>query len=735
MAIYDMKARLQLFPEKTHIAETPDGKQLTIAGHDLSELAGRFGTPLYTVDQATLEAAVAEFRRSLAGYYPGKSGITYAGKAFLCLALAQWAGHRGLWIDCTGVGELKIAVEAGVPKEQILVHGVNKSPDDLTAAVAQAGTIVVDNLAELDRLVHMSRDDPLPNLWLRFRPGTAVVTHAYTQTGQDDSKFGMSGDEIVAAARICQAHQLPLNGLHFHQGSHFRDPTPIKDALEKTLDLMIEVQLEEPWVICPGGGLGVAYHEDDLPGPSISEYVRFVAGNLAAGCRQSGIPFPRLQMEPGRSLVARAGVALYRAGVVKHTPHRRWILLDGGMADNPRPALYGARYSALPVREPGRPATTPAWLAGPYCESGDILIEALPLPEVEPGELIAIPMSGAYHLSMASNYNGARRPAVLWLADGSANLIQEREIPSDLVRRDKFLPTKDVQRFPRAKRPPRQLPFAKYHALGNDYLVLPADIELTEKQIINICRVHTGIGADGLLVRAAGRAGADFALRVLNPDGSEAETSGNGLRIFSAYLWDKRLVRQAPFTLWTAGGLVLSRVHDGGRLVTVEMGQARFNSRHIPVTGPARDVIDETLVMDGKTLRFCAVTKGNPHCVILRAELSEAEARQWGPAIEKDPRFPNRTNVQFLKIIDRSNLQIKIWERGAGYTLASGSSSCAAAAVAFRLGLCDPHVTVHMPGGQLDVTIGQDYTISMTGPVSRVCQGTIAAELLGGAIE
>jgi diaminopimelate decarboxylase len=180
----------------------------------------------------------------------------------------------------------------------------------------------------------------------------------------------------------------------------------------------------------------VAYHESELPQPSIETYVNFVCEKVVTGCRQRDLPLPRLQLEPGRGLVARAGVAIYRLGTVKESANRRWLLLDGGLADNPRPALYQARYSALPVSDPGRPQKGPAWLGGPFCESGDVLIEALPMPATAPGELIAVPVSGAYQLSMASNYNGARKPAVLMLQDGTARLIQRRETLEDLVRRD-----------------------------------------------------------------------------------------------------------------------------------------------------------------------------------------------------------------------------------------------------------------------------------------------------------
>jgi diaminopimelate decarboxylase len=433
--------RLALFPVTTRTATASGVERLTIAGCDLAELAELYGTPLYLYDQATLDANLLAYKDALRDLYPGEWGITYAGKAFLCIALAQWVQQRGLWVDCTGVGELAVAMAAGAEREQILVHGVNKSPADLASEMTAAGTIVVDSLFELDRLATMraQAEDPVPNLWLRLRPGLAVETHTHTQTGQEDSKFGMNEAEALEAIRICREHDLPLTGLHFHQGSQFLDPAPIGPALDKALDLVVALRGKSDWlpqVLCPGGGWGVAYHEDDLPPPSVHTYVSFIVDHLVEGCRRRDLPLPRLQFEPGRSLVAQAGVALYRVGYVKETAHRRWVLIDGGLADNPRPALYGSRYTALPVEAPHRPVSEPTWLAGPYCESGDILIEGLPFPDVEAGELVAVPMSGAYQLSMASNYNGARKPAVVWLRDGTSHVVQRREEPGDLLRRD-----------------------------------------------------------------------------------------------------------------------------------------------------------------------------------------------------------------------------------------------------------------------------------------------------------
>jgi diaminopimelate decarboxylase len=229
---------------------------------------------------------------------------------------------------------------------------------------------------------------------------------------------------------------LPLNGIHFHQGSNFRDAGPLRAAIEIGLDLALQIGFPKDWHFCPGGGWGVAYHEDELPQPDPHEYVRVIAEQVIAGCQQRGLSHPHLHLEPGRSLVARAGVAVYRVGAVKRRVGKVWILTDGGMTDNPRHAMYGARYSCLTVSGPGAERNESVSIAGPYCESGDVVIEDLPMPHIEAGELLAIPAAGAYHLSMSSNYNGSRRPAVLMLEEGRVTLIQRRETIEDLLQRD-----------------------------------------------------------------------------------------------------------------------------------------------------------------------------------------------------------------------------------------------------------------------------------------------------------
>jgi diaminopimelate epimerase len=277
--------------------------------------------------------------------------------------------------------------------------------------------------------------------------------------------------------------------------------------------------------------------------------------------------------------------------------------------------------------------------------------------------------------------------------------------------------------------------FTKYHALGNDYIVIdPKNLPspLTTAQVKTICHRNFGVGSDGILLGPLPSKKAAFALRIFNPDGSEAEKSGNGLRIFSRYLWDRKLVGKEEFSIETRGGIVRATVLDGGKIVRVEMGSVSFWSDEIPVAGPRREVINEQIICAASGLIFArrrwAIRIASCRCREISADLG----RQIGPLLETHARFPNRTNVQLMKVLDRHNIQIEIWERGAGYTLASGSSSSAAAAVAHKLtgpALCDREISVHMPGGTIEIEIGDGFAIRMTGAVTKVADGVMAKEM------
>jgi diaminopimelate epimerase len=374
-------------------------------------------------------------------------------------------------------------------------------------------------------------------------------------------------------------------------------------------------------------------------------------------------------------------------------------------------------------------------IAGKFCESGDILIRDIELPRLNPGDLLAIPMAGAYTLAMSSNYNLARRPAVVLVNQGEARLIQRRETFGALLARD--LPLHRSASGAEA-------PFSKYQALGNDYIVLDPQ-EWPEpprpEQIRRICDRRLGVGADGILWGPICRS-APFGVRLFNPDGGEFEKSGNGLRIFARYLWDQRLPASPDFAIDTPGGRVTAHVLDAaGSRIAMDMGRLSFDTGEIGLTGPARTVIEESVEVDGVPLRITAVTIGNPHCVVfsdgqrpeVAADLTDPSAelaQRVGPKLEHLSLYPNRTNVQFAQAIARHTLRIEIWERGAGYTLASGTSSCAAAGAAIRTGRCASPITVQMPGGTMLVEVDADWTARLTGTVDFVCSGELGSSLL-----
>tara|TARA_B100000963_G_scaffold361819_1_gene400019 strand:+ start:2918 stop:3760 length:843 start_codon:yes stop_codon:yes gene_type:complete len=278
--------------------------------------------------------------------------------------------------------------------------------------------------------------------------------------------------------------------------------------------------------------------------------------------------------------------------------------------------------------------------------------------------------------------------------------------------------------------------FEKYHALGNDYLVYdPKDgnESFSERDIVRICHRNFGLGSDGILVGPLPSPDADFGLKILNPDGSEAEKSGNGLRIFARYLHDSNRVSGEPFTVDTLGGVVSCEISEGSETITVDMGQVTFRSDQIPVNvnGDAREVVNESIQALDETHLYYAASIGNPHCVLPVEQVTKDLALKLGPELENHPNFPNRTNVQFLQVLNRNRIKIEIWERGAGYTLASGSSSSAAGAVARKMGACDEEITVEMPGGEIHLIINDDYKVRMSGPATRVATMELDLECLG----
>lgn len=421
---------VSLFPVSTILNSRGN---LEIAGHDLYDLAVEYGTPLYLYDGATISEQLSSIRQNFSKYYAGEALIAYAAKACFSLGLAKKLAKMGAGVDVVSRGEIQMARIAGFEPDGVHLHGNNKSQAELQAALdwgVQA--IVVDSLDELAFLETLAaRSGTRARIWLRITPDLEVNTHRHIETSHAASKFGLhtlNGQAAEAIQRARSSRWLNLVGLHTHLGSQLFDTAPYRSAIE-TLYQVAEQEDFIPQEFSPGGGWGVRYTLED-PDDSSEPWVRAVSESVQEQCKKRNWPLPRLVLESGRWLVARGGVALYTVGAQKDTPEGIHITaVDGGMADNPRNALYGAHYSAYPVHRPGRQRNVRTMVAGKFCESGDVLIPEVVLPIMQRGEILAIPTSGAYQLSMSSNYNLADRPAVLWLEDDKVEILQHREIP------------------------------------------------------------------------------------------------------------------------------------------------------------------------------------------------------------------------------------------------------------------------------------------------------------------
>jgi len=424
---------LDLFPDTAGI--TPEG-HLALEGVDLVALADELGTPLYVYDEATIRARARAYADGLKKAYPGKSLVCYAGKAYCAPWLLRVIDNEGLGLDVVSGGELFVAQHAGFPMDRVFFHGNNKSPDELAQALeAGVGRIVVDNFEEIDRLDRLAgeRQRRQPVL-LRVAPGVEAHTHVHIQTGVLDTKFGLSIQTGAAAEGVHMLEasaNLELVGLHAHIGSQVFELEPYRQTVRRVFEFATAhgVALQE---LSPGGGYGVRYTPTDV---AISPTQVCEAIARAVCVAASGTDLPKLTIEPGRSIVGPAGVALYRVGSIKHIEGvRTYVAVDGGMADNIRPTAYGALYSPMLANRMHAQAAATVAIAGRYCESGDVLVRDAHLPQPKVGDLVAVPASGGYQLSMASNYNQVPRPAVAVISNGHARLVKRRETYEDLLR-------------------------------------------------------------------------------------------------------------------------------------------------------------------------------------------------------------------------------------------------------------------------------------------------------------
>ncbi|MFF7680639.1 diaminopimelate decarboxylase [Actinacidiphila glaucinigra] len=412
--------------------------EVTVGGVALTEVAERFGTPAYVLDEGEVRDRCRAYRAA----FPD-GDVLYAAKAFMCRAMAHWVDEEGLGLDVCSAGELELAVVTGFPPERILLHGNAKSPEDLATALRLGvGRIVIDSTGEIARLAAHVPPGDRQKVLLRIVPGIAAGHHNAVRTGTDDQKFGLSladGSAQHAITRVLEQPRLELVGLHCHLGSQISSVKPYLAAVRRLVGLLAAVRRQHS-VTLPeldlGGGHAVAYR----PGEAAMDLTTLSArirAELAEGCAAAGLPVPRLTVEPGRAIVGPAGVALYHVLSVKRTGGQTFVAVDGGMSDNPRPALYGVRYAPRLIGRHSTEEPVLVTVVGRHCEAGDILASAVPLPaDVRPGDLLAVPVAGAYHLSMASTYNLVGRPPVVAVHEGRARLLVRRESLADFRNRD-----------------------------------------------------------------------------------------------------------------------------------------------------------------------------------------------------------------------------------------------------------------------------------------------------------
>ena len=432
-----MTALEQVLPPSA--ATTQDG-HLSIGGCDLVDLAAEYGTPLVIYDEGALREAARRYLAAFRAHAPDVE-VIYASKAYYGLAMLRLALAEGLSVDVATGGELEAALRAGFPSDRIHMHGNNKDAAEIARAVEVGlATVIVDSFDEIALLDRLAQErGARQRVTIRVTPGVKPSTHSYISTGQLDSKFGFSidGGAAASAVQACRdAAGIELVGLHSHIGSQIFELASYRAAIAAVADFAVAVGADDLTTINAGGGLGIAYTHADRP-PSIDHYADVVMDAVAAEWARVGLPMPRVQVEPGRSMVGRAGVTVYRVGTVKDIPGvRTYVAVDGGMSDLLRPMLYGAVYEPVLANRADAEATTTVRIVGKHCESGDVLVADAALPEVRVDDIVCVPATGAYGLSMASNYNGVTRPAVVFVDRGNARLVTRRETFDDLFARE-----------------------------------------------------------------------------------------------------------------------------------------------------------------------------------------------------------------------------------------------------------------------------------------------------------
>ncbi len=678
------------------------GNELYAEDVAVAQIAEQYGTPCYVYSQQTLErhwhAVDAAFAK-----HPHR--ICYAVKANGNLALLRILAELGAGFDIVSGGELARALAAGADPQKIVFSGVGKTTTEIRQALsAGIGVFNVESLPEIHRINDIAASmNKIAAVAVRINPDINAHTHPYISTGLAHNKFGIDKNDVLAVYKtIQQLPALKAVGMACHIGSQILELSPFAEALSCVLQLV--TALKEQNIILQhvdiGGGLGVCY-DAETP-PSLDDYAATLLNTL-----QKQAPYPLdLWLEPGRVIVANAAILVSKIEYIKETASKTFAILDAGMTDLVRPALYDAYHKIIAVKKLTQKEIM-VDLVGPVCESSDFLGKSR-LLAINPGDLIAIRSVGAYGFSMGSRYNARPRCAEVLVYKDKTQLIRRRETIADLLSHE------------------QQQPFVKMQGLGNDFVLLDLDENSevwSSEKIKQLAHRQTGIGFDQLLMIKK-KEDNQFHYKIYNADGGEVEQCGNGARAVALYLTLKNKIDNSKALQLLTCNRLMTVKRVGPQRFKVDMGPPDFSPAAIPLQLPLQDQYE--IVLDNKTYRFAALSMGNPHAVLRVEAIDNAPVQTVGKALCLHPSFPKQSNVGFMQIIGKHRLALRVYERGVGETLACGSGACAAAIVAIRDGYCQSPVTVHLMGGELIIHWqGKNEPVWMEGDAQCVYEGAL----------
>ena len=678
------------------------GNELYAEDVAVAQIAEQYGTPCYVYSQQTLErhwhAVDAAFAK-----HPHR--ICYAVKANGNLALLRILAELGAGFDIVSGGELARALAAGADPQKIVFSGVGKTTTEIRQALsAGIGVFNVESLPEIHRINDIAASmNKIAAVAVRINPDINAHTHPYISTGLAHNKFGIDKNDVLAVYKtIQQLPALKAVGMACHIGSQILELSPFAEALSCVLQLVTALKEEGTILqhVDIGGGLGVCY-DTETP-PSLDDYASTLLNTL-----QKQAPYPLdLWLEPGRVIVANAAILVSKIEYIKETASKTFAILDAGMTDLVRPALYDAHHKIIAVKKLKQKEIM-VDLVGPVCESSDFLGKSR-LLAINPGDLIAIRSVGAYGFSMGSHYNARPRCAEVLVYKEKTQLIRRRETIADLLSHE------------------QKEPFVKMQGLGNDFVLLDLDEnpeEWSSEKIKQLSHRQTGIGFDQLLMIKR-KEDNQFYYKIYNADGGEVEQCGNGARAVALYLTLKNKIdnNKALQLLTCNRSMTVKRV--GPQRFKVDMGAPDFSPAAIPLQMPLQDQYE--IFLENEPYRFAALSMGNPHAVLRVEAIDNAPVQTVGKALCLHPYFPKQSNVGFMQIIDKHRLALRVYERGTGETLACGSGACAAAVIAIRDGDCQSPVTVQLTGGELIIHWqGENTPVWMEGDAQCVYEGAV----------